>query len=164
MLRRLSSGHVVWKVEGDSGSFSPELLQCLKNWQQASPQANEAGGVLLGFIDLETGGILAEHLTLPGTGDLRTRTSFFRGKRHQKEAEAWHRATGRRGTQLGLWHTHPESKPIPSSTDWDDLRKVMATATYHSSGLIYIIVGTEYVGCWLGSRRSVVQEIGYFKI
>lgn len=120
--------------------------------------------MLLGFIDVETGDILAERLTLPGDGDLRTCTCFFRGKRHQKEAEAWHSATGRRGTQLGLWHTHPEPKPILSSTDWNDLRKVMATATYHSSGLIYIIVGTEYVGCWFGRRRSVVQEIGYFEL
>ena len=164
MLRQLSSGHIVWEAEGDRGSFSPELLQCLKRWQQTCPYSNEAGGVLLGFIDADTGGMLVERITQPSVGDLRTRKSFFRGKQHQKEAEAWHRTTGRRGTQLGLWHTHPEPKPIPSPTDQNDLCKVMATAAYDSNGLVYMIVGTKYVGCWFAHRRGVVQRIGYFEL
>jgi integrative and conjugative element protein (TIGR02256 family) len=165
MLRRLSSGHVVWAVqEGVSGSFSPDLLQSLKQWQQKRFYAREAGGVLLGFIDRDTSGLLAEKATYPGNGDKRTRTSFFRGERHQKEANIWHAETKGHGTQLGLWHTHPEPRPTPSGTDYQDFHAVLSSAIYHGLGIVYIIVGTEYVGCWFGYRDNTIQEIGYFNL
>lgn len=164
MLRQLSSGYVVWEVDGIRGAFSPELLTSLKKWQQTGFFSREAGGVLLGFIDKDTNGLLAEAHTSPGKGDKRSRTGFFRSERHQKELSAWHRTNLGRGAQIGLWHTHPEPKPTPSSVDYDDLRSSLTTGIYHGQGLVYIIVGTEFVGCWFGKKNNEIKKIGYFEL
>jgi integrative and conjugative element protein (TIGR02256 family) len=164
MLQQLSSGFVVWELDGVCGSFSPNLLSLLKKWQQTRYFSKEAGGVLLGFIDKASHGLLAENITAPGKGDRRGRTSFFRSERHQKEVDVWHKITNEKGTQLGFWHTHPEPKPIPSSVDFDDFRSAITTGIYHEQGIVYIIVGTESVGCWFGRRGCGIKLIGYFEL
>ena len=83
---------------------------------------------------------------------------FFRGKRHQQEADVWHTRTDGRGTQLGLWHTHPEPRPTPSVTDYEDFRSVITTASYHSVGIVYIIVGTEFFSNRLPLQLSSFLE------
>ena len=164
MLQRLSSGHLVWHMDnGASGTLSPELIQMLARWAQSKPWSTEAGGVLLGFIDTDTQGLLVEALTVPGKGDKRTRTSFYRGPKHPREAENWHRDNDCHGTQLGLWHTHPEPNPTPSGTDLEDCRNVLAKGAFATGSLVYIIVGTHTIGCWFARPNLPLAHLGYFK-
>jgi len=66
MLQRLSTGHIVWRLEENcSGSLSPKLIALLSKWAQRSFWSREAGGLLLGFIDNETEGLLGELATTP---------------------------------------------------------------------------------------------------
>ena len=146
------------------GSFPSTFIQALTHWCQHGWLSREAGGLALGYIDIETGGLLAEKLTLPGRGDKRSRTGFFRGPRHHMEAVEWHRSTGARGTILGLWHTHPEPIPHPSDTDWADLSNVLDHGTYNGLGLVYLIVGTEQIGSWFGQRGGRIHKIGHIPI
>lgn len=146
------------------GSFPSTFIEPLTHWRQHGCLSREAGGLALGYIDIETGGLLAEKLTLPGRGDKRSRTGFFRGPRHQEEAVEWHRSTGTRGTMLGLWHTHPEPIPYPSGTDWADLSNVLDRGTYNGPGLVYLIVGTAQIGCWFGQRSGSLHEMGNIPI
>lgn len=165
MLRMLDDGYLVWQLENIAmGSICPSLATELKKWKQTSIFSKEAGGVLLGFIDSNTDGLLCETLTKPGKGDKRGRCNFFRGKRHQSEANDWHKATKGKGTQLGLWHTHPEPKPMPSSVDIEDFRNTIKTGLYCTKGILYIIVGTKYTGFWYGAKEVGLTLIGHFEI
>lgn len=165
MLQQLSNGNWSWQISSViRGSISSTFIQTLTPWCQHGRLSREAGGLALGYIDIETGGLLAEKLTLPGKGDKRSRTGFFRGDRHQLEAAEWHRSTGTRGTMLGLWHTHPEPIPHPSGVDWADLSNVLQYGIYNGPGLVYLIVGTEKIGCWFGQRGGAVHEIGQIPI
>ncbi len=165
MLQQLSNGNWSWQISPEMrGSFPSAFIESLTHWRQHGCFSREAGGLTLGYIDIETGGLLAEKLTLPARGDKRSRTGFFRGPRHQAEAVEWHRSTGTRGTMLGLWHTHPEPIPHPSCTDWADLSNVLDHGTYSDPGLVYLIVGTAQIGCWFGQRSGSVHEIGNIPI
>ncbi|WP_195431963.1 Mov34/MPN/PAD-1 family protein [Morganella morganii] len=164
MLRRLSSDHMVWQTKaGVEGAISPQVISMLAQWKQRNFLSKEAGGLILGFLDKETNGLLAESLTVPGRGDKRSRTGFFRSDRHQIEAEQWNRSTNGRGTQLGLWHTHPEPNPTPSGVDLSDCHNVLRTGSFPSEGLLYLIVGTCTIGCWYAQREEELMLLGYFK-
>lgn len=164
MLQRLTSGHVVWEAkEGASGSLSPDLITKLFSWSQRRFYSKEAGGVILGFVDSDTNGLLAEEITVPGPGDQRSRTSFFRSERHQLEAERWNMQTNSKGTQLGLWHTHPEANPTPSNTDLSDCERVLRNGKFDCNGLLYLIVGTQAIGCWYAHAAQPLTLLGHFK-
>ncbi|WP_366523399.1 Mov34/MPN/PAD-1 family protein [uncultured Microbulbifer sp.] len=163
MLQQLSSGHIVWhSIGGNAGSISPNLISELQKWKQVKASSREAGGLLLGFIDLDTEGLLAETATVPGRGDQRSRIKFFRGPRHQKLAIRWNHSTDGRGTQLGLWHTHPEPIPTPSSVDINDCRNVLTNGEFVSNGLLYVIVGIDKVSFWFAKKGRELEHLGYF--
>ena len=161
MLQQLSNGNWSWQISPEiRGSFPIAFIQALSSWRQIRCLSREAGGLILGYIDIETGGLLAEKLTTPGRGDQRSRTGFFRGVNHQLDAAKWHHSTAGRGTMLGLWHTHPEPIPTPSGTDWTDLSNVLAQGQHNGQGLIYIIVGTTKISCWFGQRGGKIKKLG----
>lgn len=163
MLQCLSTGHIVWRLDDSSlGTLSPKLITLLYKWAQRRIWSREAGGLLLGFIDNETEGLLAEFATTPGWGDRRSRSSFYRGPKHQQEAVEWNRVTDGRGTQLGLWHTHPEPDPTPSLTDLEDCRNVLATGKFAVDGILYLIVGTRSIGFWFAKSGFPLVFLGYF--
>lgn len=165
MLQRLTTGHYVWALtSGERGSISPQLIVELARWKQNRPRSTEAGGLILGFIDKDTKGILAEEITKPGSGDKRTRTSFYRGPRHQVEAEQWNQSTLGHGTQLGLWHTHPEPVPVPSNPDLSDCRSVLQYGRLTTDGLLYVIVGTAQINFWYAKRNSPLNLLGAIDI
>lgn len=164
MLRRLTSGHVVWEAtDGIRGTLSPALIKSLSSWSQKRFYSKEAGGLILGFVDSETNGLLAEEITTPGIGDRRSRTSFFRSERHQLDAEAWNVKTKGKGTQLGLWHTHPEANPTPSRIDLDDCEGVLRNGKFDCAGLLYLIVGTRTIGCWYACAGQPLFLLGHLQ-
>ena len=162
MLQRLTSGHVVWAVDGDAcGSLSPQVIKKLFSWSQRRFYSKEAGGLLLGYIDSDTDGLLVADITVPGRGDRRSRMSFYRSARHQKEAEIWNTNTDGKGTQLGLWHTHPEPNPSPSHTDLQDCEQVLKDGAFECTGILYLIVGTETIGYWHAKPGYPLTLLGY---
>jgi integrative and conjugative element protein (TIGR02256 family) len=165
MLRRLSTERVVWRTDdGAVGSLAVPAVKELSNWRQRSFLAREAGGVLLGFLGEESNGLLVEQCTVPSNGDRRSRYSFYRGPQHQMQAEKWHQNTHGYGTQLGLWHTHPEPIPTPSSVDIDDYQQVFHTGINLPRNLLFLIVGTKQMGFWLGCRDEQLLHIGYIPL
>lgn len=165
MLQSLSNGSWAWKISTEMRGSLPEgLIQSLSHWCQRGLFSREAGGLILGFIDIETNGLLSELITKPCRGDKRWRYGFYRGDGHQEKVSAWHRETDGRGTMIGLWHSHPEPIPHPSGTDWNDLDNTLRSATYNGPGLVYLIVGTEYIGCWFGQRNGKIHTLGMIKI
>ncbi|WP_289245284.1 Mov34/MPN/PAD-1 family protein [uncultured Methylophaga sp.] len=165
MLRYLGNGDVIWESKnGTRGAISLALMQSLCSWKQKDASSREAGGVVLGYIDIETNGLLACEFSKPGAGDRRSRNGFFRGKRHQKEIDQWNKSSGGNGTLIGLWHTHPEKSPTPSSTDLNDCSNVLTKGCYSPDGLLYLIVGLEYIGVWFAARKKTLEKLGDIKI
>ncbi|HEI8504902.1 TPA: Mov34/MPN/PAD-1 family protein [Serratia marcescens] len=164
MLQYLTSGHVVWGTkDGACGALTPAVIRKLSKWTQNRFYSKEAGGLMLGFVDSDTNGLLVEDLTVPGSGDQRSRTSFFRGERHQREAELWNIQTNGRGTQLGFWHTHPETNPTPSNTDINDIESVLRNGKFECNGFLYLIVGTQTIGYWYAHTGQPLIFLGYLK-
>lgn len=164
MLQRLSNSDYIWKSAwSDNGSISSEVLNKLGAWRQSEIEAPEAGGALLGFIDIETNGLLVTEITTPDFGDKRTRTGFYRGRGHQRELKRWHEKTIN-GTLIGLWHTHPEKKPIPSIVDLRDATHVLKNGSYVSSGLLYLIVGITELGVWYAHPGKELELLGYLEL
>lgn len=165
MLRHLNNNRIIWQTDdGLSGSLSKQVTVEMISWRQRRFYSREAGGVLLGFIDAESDGILVERCTIPGKKDKRSRCSFYRGPRHQLEADEWHQKTGWRGTQLGLWHTHPEQIPTPSSIDVNDYQSVLQFGKYPAKALLFLIVGIKETAFWIGQKNKSLLHIGNLEL
>ncbi len=146
-----------WQV-----AISEEVLSALYGCRQVSACAPEAGGVLLGkLLDSDGAGVI-EALTLPGKGDRQSRFGFFRSGRHHREARRYWQKTDQTGAYLGLWHTHPEAVPTPSSIDMDDWRRALRKDLYPGQGLLFVIVGIDAIGLWIGVKKKSIECIGHW--
>lgn len=140
-----------------------EALLGMLEHAQCERAALEAGGVLLGRELLVSGDLVIDEITAPMHGDVRTRTSFFRSAPlHQRRIlDAWRASAGTCG-YLGEWHTHPEHRPVPSEIDRNDWARRLVEDVVGARLSLFVIVGTQALGAWIGDRRSrVVRLLGY---
>lgn len=142
--------------------LAEEVLRQLYHHRQISDAAPETGGVLLGKLLLRDGAGVVEALTRPGRGDRQARFGFFRSERHHWEAQSYWRTTAQTGAYLGLWHSHPEAVPTPSSVDLTDWKRALQHDVFPGQGLLFAIVGTEAVGLWVGLKRKRLELIGHW--
>lgn len=123
-------------------------------FRQVEIASSEAGGILLGF---RRGSHLhVTDLTLPGSEDKRTRTSFYRSAvRHQKIAMSrWLESNGTMG-YLGEWHTHPQRNPSPSPIDIREWKVILSNEPQH---MVFVIAGNDDKN-WIGvGGNHVVAE------
>jgi integrative and conjugative element protein (TIGR02256 family) len=146
-----------WQV-----ALSEDVLQQLHGYRQTGSMMPEAGGVLLGKLLQEGGTGIVEALTKPGRGDRQSRFGFFRSERHHRETQSYWRTTAQTGAYLGLWHTHPEPVPTPSAVDLADWKRALRQDLYPGQGLLFVIVGTDAVGFWIGGKRKRIELIGHW--
>ena len=119
----------------------------------------EAGGVLLGRHLLDSEDVVVDEVTVPQSTDRRTRFSFFRSKKHEAIAkERWH-AEASTLAYLGLWHTHPEDSPTPSSVDMSDWVQAVAKDTFDGPRLFFSIVGRKEIRVWTKNRAGCIREL-----
>jgi integrative and conjugative element protein (TIGR02256 family) len=164
MLQYIDEGRVYFELNNVRGNIDTGVINQFKNFKQNSFLAREAGGILLGYLDQYSQGLLVEKCTVPCYGDKRTRFSFYRGKGHQKKAEKWWEKSNLKGLNLGVWHTHPEQRPTPSSVDYTDFKNVLASAENNSPHLLSIIIGTKDFGVWVGDKSNNIQLVGYLPL
>lgn len=123
---------------------------------QSTPRKTEAGGVLLGRYILESADIVIDEITIPMPGDRRSRSGFYRDhRRHQKVIDRAWRESGGTCAYLGEWHTHPESRPVPSDTDRREWRRKLKEDVFDSDRLYFIVVGIESLRAWEGARSRL---------
>lgn len=142
--------------------LAEEVLQQLYCYRQTTVDTPEAGGALMGRLLRADGTGLVEALTRPGRGDRRSRFGFFRSERHHWEVQGYWWSTAQTGAYLGLWHTHPETVPTPSSVDLSDWERALRKDIYPGRGLLFVIVGTEAIGCWAQLQRTPLEFLGYW--
>lgn len=154
---------IIWREEntGYEGAIAEEVVQGWNEYRQLHHKDKEAGGILLGRYYPIEHTILVDDLTIPKFWDKRTRHSFYRSKAHNKALKKYQKYTDGYGGLLGLWHTHPEPKPNPSSTDLNDLATQFISSKYLSERVLYVIVGTSHIGFWIAYSKESKVFLGY---
>lgn len=125
----------------------------LRWWQK------EAGGVLLGRHLLDSADVVVDEVTTPQNSDLRSRFGFFRSSKHEALARARWQEHLSTMAYLGLWHTHPQEDPTPSSVDHCDWQQAVSRDTFEGERLFFPIVGTHQIRVWCLSRRGPIREL-----
>lgn len=126
---------------------------------QSHPWQAEAGGVLMGRHLIDSHDIVVDEVTTPQTSDIRSRFGFFRSKKHESVArDRWLQESGALA-YLGLWHTHPEEDPMPSSVDRADWEKAVLVDKFDGDRLFFPIIGTTHIRMWTLSRRGTFKKL-----
>lgn len=55
---------------------------------------------------------------------------------------------------MGAWHTHPQSHPTPSCTDWIDWNATVRANKTSCGYIFFLIAGTESFNIWVGDIRT----------
>jgi len=133
--------------------IGPSALSGMAGFVQNDSAKREAGGVLLGRFLIGNNDVIVDHITVPMTGDKRSRFGYFRSKdAHQKRiSEMWALSQGT-CNYLGEWHTHPEDDPDPSAHDLTSWKNKLRLDRFDSDFLFFVIVGTVQVNAWKGCR------------
>ncbi len=159
-MRPFSNSSLIFQNQtGARFKLSSQVTAQLLGYRQDTSDKPEAGGVLLGRFILNCNDVVVDKITIPMPGDKRGRFRFFRaaGLHQQIIDEVWSSSEGT-CNYLGEWHTHPESVPIPSLIDHLGWRKKLLFDQFDSKVLYFVIVGTEKINVWQGSRMSLKVE------
>lgn len=100
----------------------------------------------------------------PTAFDEQSRFRVFRSSAHNAFAVSAYEASGGREDYLGLWHTHPESDPSPSSQDLRDWRRALKRGSFNGAGLFFLIVGCQKIRCWFGRRPRPFRSVGFVEL
>jgi integrative and conjugative element protein (TIGR02256 family) len=139
--------------------FADEAVLQMRAHAQRSRWQAEAGGVLLGRHLLDSKDMAVDEVTVPQKEDRRSRFNFFRSKQHSALARV--RWDVSRGTSayLGLWHTHPERDPSPSSVDRRDWERAVSLDTFEGDRLFFPIVGIDRIRVWTKTRIGPIEQL-----
>ena len=112
---------LVYEVHGSHGNrlvvIEPQALSLMREFRQIKLGSSEAGGVLIG--ERRGRALIVKEVTTPSAKDSSSRFRFVRKfYNHQFAIIKANRSSGGRSNYLGEWHTHPQDRPYPSSTDF----------------------------------------------
>ena len=128
----------------------PDVQEIMFSHRQDIGSSAEAGGMLIGYENVETGNFTVSGATEPQPSDIRTRISLFLGHHHNNLLQHPETPYG----YIGTWHTHPADVPVPSSTDLKDWKKSIKHNRKSTNALIFIIAGTKGFRVWLCDSNS----------
>lgn len=123
----------------------PSVQEILYAYRQNKGASTEAGGILIGYENIDTGNFTVASATDPQVSDVRTYTSLRLGIHHHKLLKKIEQPYG----YIGTWHTHPASVPSPSSVDLKDWEKSIKHNGNATKALVFIISGTMGYRIWL---------------
>lgn len=129
----------------------PDVQELLYRHRQTWHGEPEAGGLLIGYENANTGDFTVAGATKPQHSDIRSRVTLFLGKQHREQLEKIESPYG----YIGTWHTHPSKIPIPSTVDICDWKKCIKQNHNSTNGLVFIISGTESYRIWLLDSNSL---------
>lgn len=146
-------------TNGGHLKIDAHCIRTMRPYIQDESDMPEAGGVLLGRFIRQSKNIVIDKVSVPMSGDKRTRMTFKRlSPMHQQFIDKeWKQSKGT-CNYLGEWHTHPEEDPRPSGVDTQDWKRKLKTDTFSSRFLYFIIAGTQQVRIWEGDRRTCKIE------
>lgn len=147
----LPNGHVV-------DLLYPQLNEMIK-YKQDHYDSPESCGFILGYQNASTNNITISEITTPQKQDFRSR--FFCTLR-----DAFHFHVLRAGMEkhrnyyIGVWHTHPQSIPEPSSIDMSEWAETIKKDKSGADYFFFIIIGTREFRVWVGDKEtSRISEV-----
>ncbi len=125
------------------------VVSLINNYKQLNKNDCEAGGILIGRENKESGNIIIEYGTEPYDTDKRTRTSFIRrDKQHIKFYNSLYEKHNGIYAYIGEWHTHPEDYPNYSSIDIKNWKKISRCNDDKGKKYYHLILGNKEIRLW----------------
>lgn len=135
------------------------ILQEISNYQKYGNFELESGGIIIGYYDSQENALKITDLTWPQENDICERFRFIRKEKgHQEQMDKLWEQSGYMKSYLGEWHTHNQSRPIPSFVDRSNW-KVISKRSHNFDERFFIIIGKTYTGVWT-VRDKKVQKMG----
>lgn len=138
--------------DGHTVDFLPDVLGEIIKWLQTEANMPEAGGFLVGYKDYRSGNISIDGLSHPYLLDVRSRCRFK--IKDPKHKFFLFNAKARKSFYMGVWHTHPQAIPIPSSIDWKDWQETLMMDKTACKYVFFLIAGIESARVWVGDLTS----------
>lgn len=141
-----------------------EVFEEVIKFIQLNQNTPESGGCILGYKHASTGNFSLEYITVPQKEDKCNRISFrILDSIHRKLINL---AKRKRSYYMGVWHTHPQTNPIPSIIDIDDWKDTLKKDNTGCEYIFFIIVGTINLRVWVGEfdTRKVTEIYEWKKV
>ena len=135
------------------------VIDEMHKWIQDEANKPESGGYIVGYQHKDTGNISLESVSKPGKKDLQSRIFF--GIRDPIHSLFLKKDKRQKSYYMGVWHTHPQTNPIPSNIDWDDWNETLRLDKSGSQFIFFVITGTEYWRMWIGDTLTGKIVEGY---
>jgi integrative and conjugative element protein (TIGR02256 family) len=135
-------------------------MRTMRQFKQTGPtNVDEAGGVLLGRMILESNDVVVDEVTIPTRRDKRGIFSFFRSAFETNTIikRAWRESAATRN-YLGEWHTHPEDYPTPSNVDISNWRKILRKGRIEQDFVLFMILGRKELAVWEWNKRATSAQ------
>ena len=137
---------------GQTVDFLPDIFGEILKWLQTEKYMSEAGGFLVGYRDNNSQSISIDGLSHPYPLDTRNRIQFI--IRDPKHRSFLLKSKAKESFYMGVWHTHPQIIPEPSSIDWQDWRETLEVDRTACEYVFFLIAGTKKARVWVGDLKS----------
>lgn len=136
--------------------FAPEVERFFEDLKASYDYRLETGGILAGT--LSNGPIITiTDVTSPQLQDVRQRYRFKRSDAgHQTLMDQLWDESGYQKMYLGEWHTHRESRPVPSRIDtfgWTSIARRRQNAPW----MLFLILGQTELRLWTIYKGEVKE-------
>lgn len=134
-----------------------QVLTTMAKWKQHQKDSTEAAGFLLGYQNKTTGNITVADITEPQPRDFRTRCfCMIKDATHYQKIK---NSVAHKNFYIGVWHTHPQAVPEPSTVDWKDWHEAICKDKSGANYIIFIILGTSSFRVWVGDpvTKNIVE-------
>lgn len=142
---------------GKSVDILGAVFDEIKKWLQVELSLPESGGYITGYEHVNTGNISLESVSHPYPLDQCSRIHFnIRDPKHKFYLMKCRR---NKSYYMGVWHTHPQTIPEPSDTDWEDWYQTLEEDKTGCDYIFYIIAGIDGARVWVGdfATKGIVE-------
>ena len=140
-----------------------EIRAWISRNARISGERTETGGLLFGEWDDAARVIWVTEVLGPPPDSRASEEGFICGVLGTHEANAEKVKRSRGSVQyIGMWHTHPVSRAVPSPTDLAGMAEILADASVSARKQLLIIVGETTtkpeIGCYVFERDEIVPH------
>jgi integrative and conjugative element protein (TIGR02256 family) len=140
---------IIIELDNKKIKIVSSVVDLMNSYKQTNAWDFEAGGILIGRENIETGNIIIEYATEPYCKDKRQRNFFYRkDKRHIEYFRKLHEENNGIYAYVGEWHTHPEDYPNYSCIDINNWSKISNINDDKEKIYYHIIIGKKEVRAW----------------
>lgn len=133
---------------GKTVDILAEVFQEIIKWIQTTDDLLESGGLIVGYQHKDTKNVSLENVSHPYLFDLRNKVRFsIKDPKHKLFLT---KSQVTKSFYMGVWHTHPQSIPVPSAIDWKDWYETLEIDKTACDYVFFLIAGTKGARIWVG--------------